>query len=163
MVAANKDFPVMLLRSLFRDRSGAILVEFAIVMPLLFVLLLGIVQFGLIFYDTVVLTNGAEVGARELAISRLDATGYADTVTQIQSATSNFSSNGLTITLAVNGVTCASNTSCQTALETAYSLGQSASATVSYPCISVLPAALLNGVSVCTAGNLTAALTQPVQ
>jgi hypothetical protein len=43
---------------------GAIIVEFALVLPLLLVLLFGIIEFGLLFYNKQVLTNACREGAR---------------------------------------------------------------------------------------------------
>jgi Flp pilus assembly protein TadG len=43
---------------------GAALVEFAVVLPLLLLLLVGIVEFGLLFYNKQVLTNASREGAR---------------------------------------------------------------------------------------------------
>jgi len=47
-----------------RVDSGAALVEFAVVLPLLILLLVGIVEFGLLFYNKQVLTNASREGAR---------------------------------------------------------------------------------------------------
>lgn len=43
---------------------GAALVEFALVFPILLLLLMGIVEFGLLFYNKQVLTNASREGAR---------------------------------------------------------------------------------------------------
>lgn len=50
---------------------GAALVEFAIVLPLLLILLLGMSEFGLLFYNKQVLTNASREGARA-GITRAD-------------------------------------------------------------------------------------------
>lgn len=47
-----------------RDRSGQALTEFAIVLPVLFLLLAGILQFGLIFTSQIGLTNAVREAAR---------------------------------------------------------------------------------------------------
>lgn len=44
--------------------SGAALVEFVIVLPFLLFLLMGIIEFGLLFYNQQVLTNASREGAR---------------------------------------------------------------------------------------------------
>src|SRR5207244_2755579 len=49
-------------------RRGAALVEFAIVVPLLFLLLLGIMEFGMIMHDYIMLAQGAREAARTAAI-----------------------------------------------------------------------------------------------
>jgi len=47
-----------------RDRRGSSVVEFAMVLPLLLILVSGIIEFGLILYDKVVITNASREGAR---------------------------------------------------------------------------------------------------
>ena len=112
-----------------RDRAGSVMVEFVLVLPALLVVLVGILQFGIFYYDYIALTNAAAVGARQFSIGRLDPTVYTDTVSAIQNATCNLSTSvctlqsaNLTITLAVNGTACATNSSCQSALVTANSV-----------------------------------------
>lgn len=62
------------LRNLRFDR-GANLVEFAIVAPLLLILLLGIIEFGLLFAHYNEVRHGAREGARYAAVSRPDYNG----------------------------------------------------------------------------------------
>ena len=50
---------------------GAALVELAMVLPLLLLILVGIVELGLLFYNQQVLTNASREGART-GIARLD-------------------------------------------------------------------------------------------
>ena len=47
-----------------RDDAGAELVEFALVFPLLLLVVLGMIDFGLLFQQEAVLTNAAREGAR---------------------------------------------------------------------------------------------------
>jgi len=44
--------------------KGAALVEFAIVVPLLMVILFGIIEFSIVLYDKAMLTNASREGAR---------------------------------------------------------------------------------------------------
>lgn len=44
--------------------TGAVAVEFALILPLLLVLLFGIVEFGLLLYNQQVITNASREGAR---------------------------------------------------------------------------------------------------
>jgi len=44
--------------------SGSVLVEFALVAPLLFLVLFGIIEFGLVFKDSLTLTNMTRAGTR---------------------------------------------------------------------------------------------------
>jgi Flp pilus assembly protein TadG len=48
----------------FNDKNGTAIVEFAIVLPLLFLLLMGIIEFSFVLYDKAVLTNASREGAR---------------------------------------------------------------------------------------------------
>ena len=131
-----------------RDRAGAAMVEFAIVLPLLAIILLGIVQFGIFFYDYVQVENAAAIGLRQFLASRLVTISgqgpYSSAQSAIQAATS-LPTSGLTITVSVGGTTCASDAACSTALASAlattgaFSIAQTASVSVSYPCLTLLP------------------------
>jgi len=60
------------------------LVEFALVLPLLLLIVLGAMDFGRMFYTKMVLTNAAREGANYLAYSPEDAeNGYTDTFATI--------------------------------------------------------------------------------
>lgn len=56
---------------------GAELVEFALVLPLLLLLIAGIADFGLLFHSHEVTTNAAREGARLAVLPGYDANGYA--------------------------------------------------------------------------------------
>lgn len=56
-------------RGQFASEDGASAVEFAIVAPLLFTLLFGIIYFGIIFAQDLALGNGARQGARAGAVA----------------------------------------------------------------------------------------------
>jgi Flp pilus assembly protein TadG len=47
-----------------QNEKGTAVVEFAIVAPLLFVILLGIIEFGILLYDKAMITNASREGAR---------------------------------------------------------------------------------------------------
>jgi Flp pilus assembly protein TadG len=51
-----------------RREEGASMVEFAIVAPLLFVLLFGIIEFSIVLYNQAVITNASREGARYAAM-----------------------------------------------------------------------------------------------
>jgi Flp pilus assembly pilin Flp len=60
-------------RNRWRDERGAELVEFALVLPLMLLTMLGILDFGLLFQRYHVVTNAAREGARLAVLP-----GYAD-------------------------------------------------------------------------------------
>ena len=51
-------------RKIFGGGEGQALVEFAIVLPILMILLVGMMEFGLLFYNKHVITNASREGAR---------------------------------------------------------------------------------------------------
>lgn len=57
-------------RRMLSAEHGGSLVEFAIVMPLLFILLFGIIDFGILLYNQAVITNASREGARYGIVSR---------------------------------------------------------------------------------------------
>jgi Flp pilus assembly protein TadG len=52
------------------SERGQTMTEFAIVLPILVVLLFGIIQFGIAFNNYVTVTDAARAGARKAAVSR---------------------------------------------------------------------------------------------
>jgi Flp pilus assembly protein TadG len=57
-------------KRLMRDERGQTMAEFAVVLPILVVLLFGIVQFGILFNNYVTLTDAVRAGSRTAAVSR---------------------------------------------------------------------------------------------
>ena len=55
-------------RGFLRDQRGSPAVEFALIAPVLMLLVFGIVQFGFAFYTYNEMFNGAREGARRLAV-----------------------------------------------------------------------------------------------
>jgi Flp pilus assembly protein TadG len=53
--------------------EGQTMVEFALVVPILLVVLFGVIQFGVVYKDYVTITDASRVGARKAAVSRHEA------------------------------------------------------------------------------------------
>lgn len=66
-----------------RGDDGAVLVEFAILTPLLFLILFGIIEFGWAFYQELDVRHGAREGARLVAVN-YNPTNTGNSVTQSQ-------------------------------------------------------------------------------
>ena len=82
-----------------KDEQGQTMAEFAIVLPILVVLLFGIVQFGILFNNYVTLTDAARAGARAAAVSRQsgDPVGAATTAVRASGADLNQGSLGVNV------------------------------------------------------------------
>lgn len=63
------------------NENGQTLVEFALILPILLLLVMGIIQFGIIFSAQIGITNAAREGARVAAV------GYSDS--EVQNTVSN--------------------------------------------------------------------------
>lgn len=120
------------LRCVVRDRSGAAAVEFAIVAPLLLMILTGIVQFGITLNNYIELTNAVRVGARQFAIGRSSTTPMTNVHNAVTASAMNLSSANIAITYKVNNTACASDSACRTALNAA--AGGAATVRATYPC-----------------------------
>jgi Flp pilus assembly protein TadG len=122
---------------LARQRSGSAVIEFALLAPVLILLMLGTFQFGLVLINYLTLTNATQTAARQFAISRGSTTTAAAAATStLTGAAANLVPGNLTITFAVNGANCtdASTTTCSSALSAPANLGQAATVTATYPC-----------------------------
>ena len=56
----------------FRSERGQALTEFALVLPIIALILFGIAQFGIVFNNYLTLTDSVRAGARKAAVSRLE-------------------------------------------------------------------------------------------
>ena len=64
-----------------RCQKGVAAVEFAIILPVLMIIIFGIIEFGLLLYDKQVITNASREGARAgvvVGVSRVDDAGILD-------------------------------------------------------------------------------------
>ena len=75
------------LRKWSRGEHGQAMVEFALVLPILLLLLCGIIDFGWLYYNQIALSNAAREGARYAVIHYDPATTWrSDTITQMLSS-----------------------------------------------------------------------------
>jgi len=75
---------------LIKPKRGQAIIEFAFILPLLAILIVGIIDFSILFYDKAVITNASREGARQGSIFRsnastgayepLDSTGVSNAV-----------------------------------------------------------------------------------
>jgi Flp pilus assembly protein TadG len=79
-----------------KNRRGAAAVEFAVVAPLFFLLVFGMIEFGRMVMIQQVITNGSREGAR---VAVLDGTTTTDVVTAVNSFLQTASVSGATVTV----------------------------------------------------------------
>ena len=59
--------------SLLKQKRGQAIVEFALVLPVFILILVGIMEFGLVFHQYLVVTSASREGARVAALGGTDA------------------------------------------------------------------------------------------
>lgn len=62
-----------------KSESGQSLVEFALIVPILIILLFGIIEFGWLFNGQITVTSAAREGARTAAVAVIDGSGELST------------------------------------------------------------------------------------
>jgi Flp pilus assembly protein TadG len=133
------------------DERGQALLEFAYLLPILLILLLGMIAFGITMNNYLEMTNGVTGGAQALAVSRGQTLNPCTTVSSpVFAATPNLTQGNLMFTITIgpapggsgSSFTLASNTAnptcgaANTSSAPASDLTQGAMATVkvTYPC-----------------------------
>jgi Flp pilus assembly protein TadG len=86
-------------RATIAQEDGQAAVEFALVLPILCMLLLGIAQFGVAFNHYLTLTDAARAGARQAAVSRPVATPIAATESKVRAAATGLDATDLVVTV----------------------------------------------------------------
>jgi Flp pilus assembly protein TadG len=90
--------------ALARGESGQSLVEFALITPLLFTILLGVIKFGVTFNNYLSLTNATNIAAQAVSISRGQTTDPCKTVgTAFYQAAPFLTPASLSFTITLNG------------------------------------------------------------
>lgn len=74
------------------------MVEFALVLPVLVLLLFGVIEFGSAFWTKQQVSAAASEGARRAAVSRSSATRSSDVTTAVRDASPSLSTSNLTVT-----------------------------------------------------------------
>ena len=86
-------------RTNIRNERGQTMVEFALVVPILCVVLFGILQFGALYNDYVTLTDATRVGARKAATARHEANPEAAAEAAARSSAQGLDPSELDITV----------------------------------------------------------------
>jgi len=71
--------------------------EFALVLPVLALILFAVIQFGIVFNNYITLTDATRAGARKAAVSRQDSNRNSDVVTAVRSSASDLTPSKLSV------------------------------------------------------------------
>jgi len=83
----------------FRNERGQTMTEFALVLPILAVLLFGVIQFGIVFNNYVTLTDSVRAGARKGAVGRFSSDPVSDVGTAVKNSAGGLNQGQLNITV----------------------------------------------------------------
>jgi Flp pilus assembly protein TadG len=85
-----------------RREDGQALVEFALIAPILLLILFGIVQFGIAYMHSMALTDAVRIGARKAAVSRSSADPTSATQAAVLDAANDLDQSTLAGRISVN-------------------------------------------------------------
>jgi Flp pilus assembly protein TadG len=100
----------------FRNEKGQSMTEFALVLPILALLLFGVIQFGIVFNNYIQLTDAVRAGARKGAVGRHLQNPEEAAIEAVRNASTNLNQSDLDV-----GVT------------SSFEQGEDVTVTASYP------------------------------
>ncbi len=120
------------------EERGSAIIEMAAVTPLLLIMVLGIMQFGVAFNNNLMVTDAVRAGARALSTTRGGADPCTTAANKLRAAAVGLTLSNLSVTIRVNGTdygpgAAGSVPSCSGA-GVSMAGGDDATATGSYPC-----------------------------
>jgi Flp pilus assembly protein TadG len=80
-----------------RNEQGQTMTEFALVLPVLALILFAVIQFGIVFNNYVTLTDATRAGARRAAVSRQDPNRDAAVIAAVRNSASDLNSSKLSV------------------------------------------------------------------
>jgi Flp pilus assembly protein TadG len=80
-----------------RNEQGQAMTEFALVLPVLALILFAVIQFGIVFNNYITLTDATRAGARKAAVSRDDPNRDADVMAAVRSSATDLDGSKLSV------------------------------------------------------------------
>ena len=80
-----------------RNQQGQTMTEFALVLPVLALILFAVIQFGIVFNNYITLTDATRAGARKAAVSRQDPNRSSAVISAVRSSASDLTSSKLSV------------------------------------------------------------------
>ena len=87
-----------------KNEQGQAVTEFALILPVLALLLFAVIQFGIAFNNYITVTDAVRVGARKAAVSRQAADPTGTTIGQVRSAASDLDQAQLNVSVTTDWV-----------------------------------------------------------
>jgi Flp pilus assembly protein TadG len=82
-----------------RSEQGQTMTEFALVLPVLALLLFAVIQFGIVFNNYVTLTDATRAGARKAAVSRQTTNPVGNAVAAVRASAKDLNQSNLSVTV----------------------------------------------------------------
>jgi len=82
-----------------RSEQGQTMTEFALVLPVLALILFAVIQFGIVFNNYVQLTDATRAGARKAAVSRQTSDPSGTAVAAVRSSAKDLKQSDLSVTV----------------------------------------------------------------
>src|SRR5688572_1204845 len=100
----KKDLPKasMTKRISLKNQQGQSMTEFALVLPILTLLLFGIIQFGLVFNNYLTMTDAVRAGARKGAVSRHLSNPEGSAISAVRAAATDLRQSDLNVSVTAN-------------------------------------------------------------
>ena len=100
-LTSESEIPMKASRNMRKNERGQAMVEFAVIVPILLVLLLGIMQLGVVYNNWVTLTDAARAGARKGAVCRSGCSPDAATATTnaVKNSAANLNQSNLSVSV----------------------------------------------------------------
>jgi Flp pilus assembly protein TadG len=86
-------------RIAIRNQQGQTMTEFALVLPVLALLLFAVIQFGIVFNNYETLTDATRAGARKAAVSRQASNPAAAAETAVRNSATDLKQSDLKVTI----------------------------------------------------------------
>ena len=124
-----------------KNQRGSTILEFAVVLPLLLLLVIGMFRFSILGYQYLTLNEATVAGAQEVSINRgtgLDPCALA--VSAIKAAAVNLNPASLSVSISFNGGSAVTTGTCS---PQALVAGQTINVAATYPCSVAIPGCIL--------------------
>jgi Flp pilus assembly protein TadG len=82
-----------------RNEQGQTMTEFALVLPVLALILFAVIQFGIVFNNYVTLTDATRAGVRKAAVSRQNSDPVGVTVAAVRSSANDLNQSDLSVSV----------------------------------------------------------------